>query len=151
MPINHDHRARRFSTEDIKVYSAGTFIVLLVLIAVFYAYQVVPETNQSVVNLIVGALLTMGVLASKRIFGDANEIEEQAQKHIAEADERVAAAELRAARQLEKMTASMEIFEAKYDTLKQAYDQMITLLVDRHVVLGKGVDLVPGNRSKDST
>lgn len=147
MPFNHDNNNnKKFSVEDIKVYAAGIFIVLLVSIAVFYAYNVVPESNMSVINMIVGSLLTMGVLASKRIFGDASEIEDEARKHIAAADQRIIDAENRAARQIEKITASMDVFEAKYNTLKETHDTVMQMLVDRHVVLGQGVDLVPGNR-----
>lgn len=144
--MSYEKNTKNAKLEDIKVYSAGVFVVLLVCIAIFYAYNIVPEENMSVINMIVGSLLTMGVLASKRIFGDASEVEDEARKKIAAAEQRILDAETRAARQIEKISAALDVFEAKYNTLKETHDTVMQMLVDRHVVLGQGVDLMPGSR-----
>lgn len=144
--MSYEKNTKNAKLEDIKVYSSGVFVVLLVCIAIFYAYNVVPEENMSVINMIVGSLLTMGVLASKRIFGDASQVEDEARQKIAAAEQRILDAETRAARQIEKISAALDVFEAKYNTLKETHDTVMQMLVDRHVVLGQGVDLVPGNR-----
>lgn len=101
--------------------AAGVFVILLIALLLFLTYIEVPEANKDIIVTIIGVLMGGAASAMPRLFGDDSNAELDAQKKVA------------------AMGKKLDAVEMKYDVLKGNYDDLVKLLVDRHVISETGI------------
>jgi len=107
--------------KDVLVYFASFFMLLmLVAILAYLTFIPVPTENKELIVTILGVLLGGAAAAMPNLFGSKDAETEKLR-------ERVKASE-----------AHIAVLEAQYASLKSSHDEMIRLLVERHVVTGVG-------------
>lgn len=115
----------------IEKLSAFIFLLLLVGIVGFLTYVPMPAASEKVILMIIGALVAASTGALPKLFGTDNkrelELEQKVQDLRTELNEQKASHE-----------ASMAAMEAKLATVSVHYDEIVRMLVDRHLEPGKG-------------
>lgn len=97
--------------------AASVFVILLILLLAYLTFIPVPEQNKDLIVTIMGVLVGGGAAAMPKLFGDKQDIE------------------------TEKLKSKLTKLEVEYFTLKKEHDSLIKMLVERHVVDGKGFHL----------
>ena len=95
-------------------FAAFLFLILLIGMIGFLTYVPVPEESKQVILIIIGGLMTSAATALPRLFGSADTEKEEMKKRLRK-------------------------LETEYEVLKQSYDEVIRMLVTRHVVKGEGL------------
>ena len=78
----------------------------------FLTYIPIPEANANAINMVLGAILGASVIAQPKLFGD---------------------------KKTEKLESQLKALRTEYTILKKEHDQLIAMLVKRHVVEGNGL------------
>lgn len=93
-------------------WAAAALTCALFGMTAFLTYETIPEANSGAINMVLGAILSASVLATSKLFGD---------------------------KKTEKLEAQLKELRIEYNTLKREHDQLIAMLVKRHVVEGSGL------------
>ena len=93
--------------------AALIFLFLLVGLVGFLTFVPLPPASEKAVLMIIGGLMALCTQALPKMFGN---------------DEAT------------KLRADLADLELKYETLKTAYDKLVGLLVERHVIEQQGVE-----------
>lgn len=97
-------------------FAALIFLFILVGLIGFLVYVPMPLSNEKVVLIIIGSLTTTATSALPKLFGSDDRKEKELQ------------------RQLGNMEMKLKEVQAEYTTIKKQYDQIVSMLVDRHVI-----------------
>lgn len=95
-------------------FAAFIFLLLLISMIAFLTYVPVPDESKQVILIIIGGLMTTSATALPNLFG-------------AEDTEK------------EKMRERLIHLESEHTILKDSYDTIMSMLVDRHVISGEGI------------
>lgn len=90
--------------------AALIFLFLLVGMALFLVYVPIPAQSEKVVLMIIGGLMTSATIALPKLFGE------------------------------DDTKIRLQRLELEYGILKEMYDNITTMLVERHVVKGIGTN-----------
>lgn len=102
--------------------AAFIFLIILVGLIGFLTFVPMPAASEKVILMIVGSLLTASIGALPRLFGTENVREKELEMKV---------------RSLEN---SLHIVESKYEQLQAQHDKLVSMLVERHVVHGEGIE-----------
>lgn len=97
-------------------FAAFIFLLILVGLIGFLVYIPMPDTSEKVILIIIGGLMSTATGALPRLFGSDDSKEEQLKARIRDVERH------------------LEITEAKFETIKQQYDRVIKMLVDKYVI-----------------
>ena len=106
--------------EIFEKFAAFIFLGLVVGLVAFLTYVPLPADSEKVILMIIGGLMASAATALPRLFGVDDKEKEALKGRIRELEQHLA------------------IVEAKYDTLQKQHDQMVRLLIDRHISHGEG-------------
>lgn len=104
-------------------FAAFFFLVLLVGMVGFLTFVPLPESSEKVILMIIGGLMTAATGALPKLFGAEDTEKEKLRDRVRRLEEHVA------------------VIEAQYKTLEQKHSEVISMLIDRHVVKGEGLKL----------
>lgn len=106
------------NNNTVRVVASSAMLVTVVLLLLYLTFIPVPEENKDLIVTILGVILGAAATASPNLFGDNNEEElELLRKKIL------------------KLETANKVLNAKHDALQ-------TMLIERHVVKGEGIDLI---------
>ena len=91
--------------------AAFIFLLLLVGLIAFLTFVPLPPASEKVVLMIIGGLMVSATNALPKLFGDDN------------------------------LKDRLQRLEVEHDLLRTKYDEVMRMLVDRHVVHGNGLNL----------
>ena len=94
-------------------FAAFVFLFLLVGVVLFLTYVPLPEASEQVVLIVIGALTGAASQALPRLFGVKDN-------------------------EAEALRRRVKALEAKNTMISEQYNEIIQMLVDRHVVYGEG-------------
>ena len=117
--------------ELLNYVAAAVLVVSLGGLLMFMTYVEIPPDNKDIITTINGVLVMGGSMALGRLLGNSDSEKKRAEELIAQSEKRV-----------NQIVAKMDRLGAKYDVVKANYDDLIALLVDRHVIEGKGISEV---------
>lgn len=95
-------------------FAALLFLLLLIGMIAFLTYIPVPEESKQVILIIIGGLMSSAATALPKLFGSEDKEKDELKNRVRK-------------------------LETEYAVLKEQYDNVVRLLVDRHVVEGKGL------------
>lgn len=95
--------------------AAFLFLLLLVGMVLFLVYVPMPTANENVILMIIGALTVSSASALPRLFGVDDSEEDELRKKI------------------DRMQEHIEILEARLETTKRQYDEVVKMLVDDYL------------------
>lgn len=104
-------------------FAAFLFLLLLVGIIAFLTFVPVPDESRQVILIVIGGLMTAATQALPKLFGVQDDEKERLK---AEADE---------------LKTRVRKLENEYAVLKENYDNLTKMLVERHVVTANGVEI----------
>lgn len=99
-------------TTAFEKFAALVFLMLLVGMVAFLTFIPLPPASEKAVLMIIGGLMALSTQALPKMFGSDNEA---------------------------KLQAEVDELKIRCDTLKESFDHITALLVDRHVIDKKGV------------
>lgn len=97
-------------------FAAFIFLLLLVGMIGFLTFIPVPEDSKQVILIIIGGLMTTAATSLPRMFGEVDG-------------------------EKEELKARVRKLETEYAVLKENYDRVMQMLVERHVVDGAGIKI----------
>lgn len=100
---------------------ALTFLFLLVGIVGFLTYTEMPSGSEKPILMVLGGLMAVAATALPKLFGTGDREKDELKSRI---------------RHLE---SALQTLSGRYEVLEGHYDEMMKMLIDRHVVEGKGV------------
>lgn len=102
---------------DVLIYIASILMLLLLCGLVGYlTFIPVPPDNKDIIITVLGVILGGGAAAMPNLFGDKDE-------ETAKLKDRIRALENK-----------LDMATAEYETVKHHYDQVVRMLIDRHIV-----------------
>lgn len=104
-------------------FAAFVFLFVLVGIVGFLVYVPMPAASKDVILMVIGALTAAATGALPRLFGSDKSEEEALKKRVQELEKHI------------------EVLEAESTAIKQQYDKIVAMLVERHVVHAEGIEL----------
>lgn len=108
------------NTEIRKFVASGIFVVLLILMLLYLTFITVPADNKDLITTILGVLVGGAAAAMPNLFGSEDAEKEKLTDRI---------------RSLER---SYEVLKAEHVTLKNEYDRLTAMLINRHLVPENG-------------
>lgn len=108
-------------------FAALIFLFILVGLIAFLVYVPMPSSSEKVILIIIGGLMSTAAVALPRLFGSDNSKEKELQ-------ERIQQMELTHRAQMASMELKLKEVQAEYVTIKAQYDDIVKMLIDRHVV-----------------
>lgn len=116
------------------IYIASFFMLLLLTGMVGYlTFIPVPADNKELIVTILGVLLGGGAAAMPNLFGDK-------EGETSKLKEQIARLEAQMAEQRRVHDVQIASLQTALDTTKAQYDQIVSMLIDRHVVRAEGID-----------
>lgn len=111
---------------ETRKYVASALMVCLLLGLLFALTKVeIPSANRDIIVGIVGVLTGASSLALPNLFGDRD----------AEKD--------RLRSELTEIRAQFNSLKTEHEVLKQQYDAIVRMLIERHVVNAEGIEVAP--------
>ncbi len=92
--------------------AALIFLMLLVGLVAFLTFVPLPPASEKAVIMIIGGLMALCTQALPKLFGSGKEAE---------------------------LKREVESLKVKCDAIERAYDKLVTLLVERHVIEQQGI------------
>ena len=127
--MGHDMTRR-----DLMIYIASFFMLLLLTGMVGYlTFIPVPADNKELIVTVLGVLLGGGAAAMPNLFGDKEGETGKLKEHIARLEAQMA-------EQRRVHDVQIASLQTALDTTKAQYDQIVAMLIDRHVVRAEGID-----------
>lgn len=108
-------------------FAALIFLFILVGLIAFLVYVPMPLASEKVILIIIGGLMSTAAGALPRLFGSDDSKEKELQ-------ERLQQMELNHRSQMSAMEIRLKEVQAEYVTIKSQYDDIVKMLIDRHVV-----------------
>ena len=93
-------------------FAAFVFLLLLVGLVGFLTFVPLPSASEKAVLMVIGGLMALCTQALPKLFGSGKEVELQ---------------------------ADLDKLKVKFDVLQETHDKLIALLVERHIIDGKGL------------
>lgn len=106
------------NSNTVRVVASSAMLVTVVLLLLYLTFIPVPEENKDLIVTILGVILGAAATASPNLFGDNNEEELKLLR-----------------KKILKLETANKVLNAKHDALQ-------TMLIERHVVKGEGIDLI---------
>ena len=103
--------------------AALLFLFMLVGIVLFLVYVPMPPESEKVILMIIGALVAASTGALPKLFGTDKSEEESLKKRVVALENHIA------------------VLEAEAKSVKAQYDQIVQMLIERHVVHGDGIQI----------
>lgn len=102
---------------DAFVYFASFFMLLLLVgILAYLTYIPVPAENKELILTILGVLLGGAASAMPNLFGSKDAETEKLRERVRQSENEIS------------------VLKAQYETLKEQHDQVMKMLVDRHIL-----------------
>lgn len=111
--------------DTLNLTASAVFMVALLGLLVYLTTTPIPTSNKDVVLALVGAMVGGMAAAMPKLFGSFD------------TDVKVQRDTDR--REIQDLKEKVKVLEAAFTTLKSEYDRVVNLLVERHVVQGKGI------------
>lgn len=111
--------------DTLNLTASAVFMVALLGLLVYLTTTPIPTSNKDVVLALVGAMVGGMAAAMPKLFGSFD------------TDVKVQRDTDR--REIQDLKEKVKVLEAAFTTLKAEYDRVVNLLVERHVVQGKGI------------
>lgn len=103
-------------------FTASAFMLLIIVALVLYlTFIEVPIGNKDIIITILGVLLGAGAAAVPNLFGDSDKEKEELKTRVRHLENKV------------------EVMAAVNETLTRELTEIRTMLIERHVVDGKGI------------
>lgn len=112
-------------------FAAFMFLLMLVGVVAFLTFVPMPVSSEKVILMIIGALVAASTGALPKLFGSDNSKEKALEGQIAKLREDLVAQKANH----DKEMASMQ---AKLVTVSDHYNEIVGMLVQRHLKPGKG-------------
>jgi hypothetical protein len=93
-------------------FAAFVFLLLLVGMVAFLTFVPLPPASEKAVLMIIGGLMALCTQALPKLFGNGKE---------------------------ESLQIEIDNLKIKHEELQSAYDKLVTLLVERHVIEQQGI------------
>jgi hypothetical protein len=93
-------------------FAAFVFLLLLVGMVAFLTFVPLPPASEKAVLMIIGGLMALCTQALPKLFGNGKE---------------------------ESLQREIDNLKIKHEELQAAYDKLVTLLVERHVIEQQGI------------
>jgi hypothetical protein len=93
-------------------FAAFVFLLLLVGMVAFLTFVPLPPASEKAVLMIIGGLMALCTQALPKLFGNGKE---------------------------ETLQSEIDNLKIKHEELQAAYDKLVTLLVERHVIEQQGI------------
>lgn len=114
-------------------FAALIFLFMLVGIVLYFTYVPVPAASEKVILIVIGALMSAATGALPRLFGSDNAKEKELQEEVDELREELAAQEHR--HEVQMMTIQTQLA-----TVTKQYNDIVDMLISRHLKPGAGAD-----------
>ncbi|GHA66174.1 hypothetical protein GCM10009007_03290 [Formosimonas limnophila] len=101
--------------------AALLFLFMLVGIVLFLVYVPMPAASEKVILMIIGALVAASTGALPKLFGTDKGEEDSLKKRVVALEQHIA------------------VLNAEAKVVKSQYDQIVQMLIERHVVNGDGI------------
>jgi hypothetical protein len=111
------------SNDTRKFIASGFLVVVLIALVAYLTFIPVPTANKDLVVTILGVLVGAGAAAIPNLVGDAKAETKQLQDEIA------------------SLRSELDIVRTQYSEVKVAYDQIVAMLIKRHVVDADGIEV----------
>lgn len=112
-------------------FAALLFLLMLVGVVAFLTFVPMPVQSEKVILMIIGALVAASTGALPRLFGSDNKREEALEAEIGKLRDEMS-------RQKASHEKDMAAMEAKLLTVSGHYNEIVRMLVSRHLEPGKG-------------
>jgi hypothetical protein len=99
-------------TQWFEKVAALIFLMLLVGMVAFLTFVPLPAASEKAVLMIIGGLMALCTQALPKLFGNDKEAE---------------------------LKREVELLKVKCESIERAYDKLVTLLVERHVIEQQGI------------
>lgn len=103
-------------------FAALLFLFMLFGIVLFLVYVPMPPESEKVILMIIGALVAASTGALPKLFGTDKSEEESLKKRVVALENHIA------------------VLEAEAKSVKAQYDQIVQMLIERHVVNAEGIE-----------
>lgn len=111
-------------------FASAAMLLLMVSIVGYLTVFPVPQENREIVVTILAVLLGGASAAMPNLFGD---------RETEKLRERIREMERQMTEQRSRHDVEIAALKAANDTLKQQFDQIVLMLIDRHVIKAEGI------------
>jgi len=118
---------------DLLVWTASFFMLLMLIALVGYlTFIPVPDTNKDLIITVLGVILGGGAAAMPNLFGDKDGETNKLRDSIIQMEKEMA-------KQKAEHDLKIAELQVQNETLRQQYDKIVAMLVERHVIHGEGL------------
>lgn len=109
--------------EDSRKYAAAAVLVgILIVLILYLTFIPVPASNRDIIISILSVLVGAGSMAIPKLIGSESKETEELRAKVQEQSEAIAR------------------LQTEYATVKEQYDKIVKMLIERHVVEAKGIE-----------